>query len=521
MYAKPVTDTQIKNVAVNFMYKHSRKRLKVQKIIDSKEMLSQYPKVQDENIKLIKLKPKGWVLVSGDDIAKPVLGYSLENTFDEHNIPPQLLAMLKSWSDEIAYAKKQTKISIPIKTSIKWKKYSINPSNYIKQYTSQKVFLKTSRAYDSWQLEQDVSLVTPRWGQNRYYNLYTPQDSRSIVGNDHTLTGCVATAMSEIIRYNQWPEVVQNLQAYDDNNRFNRPDTYQNITPQRADTPYNWSAMPISSLTSPNDEVSRLIQHAGIAVRMDYGYDKNGSEADGYNYPTNVGTEVTNAMRHNFSYRHRGIHFRNQYDDSDWKSFLRTDLRQGFPIYYTGYSSVKNKKSGHAFVIEGFSTDDGDDYFSINFGWGGYGNGDFELDHITADGYQFTNKQRAIFSLKPNNSTYRDVYEDDNTHKKASYMRVGDTQATHSIDPANDTDWVTFWNDTYGSLRIETTNTSGDTVMYLYDSQGNQIAYNDDFGGELSSKIDATLYSGRYYIKVISYHQQSKISSYDLKVTRN
>lgn len=431
-----------------------------------------------------------------------------------------------------------------MKTSLKWEKMKIKPAKFktknpfnpfaaLSQQAVSSAKVKSNRSL-SWSLEDDITLHTPLWDQNKYYNLYTPQDSKSTAGNDHTWTGCVATAMAEIMRYHQWPQHPFNLHSYDDNNRFIctengqnfpcSPDVYQSISPERPAQNYNWNAMPTSSLTSVNDEISRLMQHAGIAVRMDYGY--GGSGADGYNYPNpnTVGHEVTDAMTKNFSYRNNGVHFRHSYADDDWKQFLRTDIRQGFPIYYTGYSDGTGgyAAGGHAFVIEGFCSDDGSDYFTFNFGWSGFGNGDFSLDSITVGGYKYTNKQRAIFSLKPN--TYRDVFEGDNTYKTSSYTRVGDTQHFHSIDPADDVDWITFYNDTNNvTINIETiannqTSGSHDTVMYLYDAQGNQLAYNDDGGSSLFSKISKRLYGGRYFIKVIGYRQDSSVSSYDLRV---
>lgn len=81
--------------------------------------------VLEPTIRLVKLKPHGWVLVSGDDVAEPVLGYSFEDTFDEKNIPVQLQDMINVWSQEIAEARDRQDINATFKTMFRWHRYNV------------------------------------------------------------------------------------------------------------------------------------------------------------------------------------------------------------------------------------------------------------------------------------------------------------------------------------------------------------------------------------------------------------
>jgi hypothetical protein len=195
---------------------------------------------------------------------------------------------------------------------------------------------------------------------------------------------------------------------------------------------------------------------------------------------------------------------------------IKTDLRQGNPVIYRGTNSVG--ANGHAFVIEGFDIEGS--WYEINFGWNGASNGSYTIDDITPGNSDYSFNQAAVFGIKPNNSTYRDRYELDNTWETSSFMTVNATQQGHSIDPKSDVDWTWFYNDTAGTVTIDTINSNGDTVMRLYDYYGNYIAYDDDGGVDYLSKITRSLAVGRYYIKVQSYGGDSTISSYDLRVSQ-
>jgi len=114
-----------------------------------------------------------------------------------------------------------------------------------------------------------------------------------------------------------------------------------------------------------------------------------------------------------------------------------------------------------------------------------------------------------------------DIYEPDNTYSQASTMFLDTLQEHHSILPEYDIDWVTFnITSVPVSVVIETSGSSGDTRMWLYDSSGtNQLAYNDDSGSGLFSRITYIItQTGQYYIKIDEYGNNQVIADYQLSL---
>ena len=111
-----------------------------------------------------------------------------------------------------------------------------------------------------------------------------------------------------------------------------------------------------------------------------------------------------------------------------------------------------------------------------------------------------------------------DQYEPDDSMQQAKEIKPGEEQR-RSISPPGDVDWVKFILTEPSTVVIETSGPSGDTVLYLYDSSGNRIAYDDDGGPNYWSRIEKDLDPGIYYVKVTEYGENDKISEYFLKLT--
>ena len=122
----------------------------------------------------------------------------------------------------------------------------------------------------------------------------------------------------------------------------------------------------------------------------------------------------------------------------------------------------------------------------------------------------------AVFTREPQSG---DQYEEDNTPGTARFIQ-NDVPETRSIVPANDVDWVVFTLADNSDITIETDGVSGNTRMWLYDSDLNEIAYNDNGAGTLFSVINRTgLAAGTYYVKIDDFNNDDEIESYTLSVT--
>ena len=512
LYSAPITEGEAKNVALNYIYKKNYKfkntqvkEFKIKDIIDESKLLKKNiisidDYLENPTIRLVRIEPQGWVLVSGDDTQEPIIGYSLENNIDNSNLPPQLEKLLESYVKKVKDIRvKGTKPKISI--SSEWKELLKEPERFKNEFKYVNVNAKSTY----WRLTKDVDLDTPLWNQCNYYNTLTPIDSTSVCGNSRVPTGCAATVLAELARFHRWPNRADGLISYSDNNRYGMQNAYGLINVQNNNHNYNWNAMPMNNLTSLNNEVATLMHHAGIAEEMDYGFQGSGTGV----------ADVNNALINNFSYRTYGVESKSSYSSIyHWYQKIKTDLRQGFPVMYAGWGTG----GAHIFMIDGFDVDGNE--FQINWGWGGSFNGNFQLSSLEPSKYNFNSTQVAILGIKPNN--LHDNYEPDDGWQTSSLMSVGGHDGrknNHSINPINDQDWITFWNPVNNqNVTIETLNSAGDTRMWLYDKNGNQIAYNDDGGVGTLSKITKTLNSGTYYIKIDEYGNNNIISSYDIEI---
>ncbi len=207
-------------------------------------------------------------------------------------------------------------------------------------------------------------MMTTKWGQNAPYNNYCPVFEKE---KTKAPTGCVATAMAQIMKYWNYPTKGIGSKSY-------IPTThpeYGTLSASFIGTTYQWSSMPnkvtTSSSTTAQTAVATLMYHCGVAVSMNY---KTSAEGGSGAYTILPETYINNgyidaatALNKYFGYNTVG-YYRNSYSDNNWKTILKGELDAGRPILYAGQSS----SSGHAFVCDGYNSSD---YFHFNWGWSG------------------------------------------------------------------------------------------------------------------------------------------------------
>lgn len=314
----------------------------------------------------------GFLLLSAEDAVMPVLAYDFTNDIDLSNLAPGVEFLLSQYQNEIAVARSEN-LAQSERVEEAWRELR-HPSRSV---TTEVVV---------------APLITARWNQNKYYNYYSPQDENAPGGYDGKVpNGCVAVAMSQIIYYYRYPESGTGSHT---NYTYDYGSFYVNFAQQH----YNYEAMD-DQLSSYNNEVAKLIFHCATSVDMGYGADGSGA------YSHDVPAALSTYFRYNTDsqYRHK-----NSYSDSAWHVMLKTDLDAKRPIYYSGYS----ESGGHAFVCDGYNSDD---YFHFNFGWGGSGNGYYVTQsndsvNNAVNGYE--HGQNAIFNLHPLYNNYPRYCED-------------------------------------------------------------------------------------------------------------
>lgn len=283
----------------------------------------------------------GFVIVAGDDVAMPVLGYSFEYEFSKDNLPVNLKAWLEYMRDEVNEARR----------------------------SGTKAEAVVTRAWSNVEVGTPVvELKTAQWNQTEPYNLLCPT-----INGQPTYTGCVITALAIVMRYHQWPEKgTGTLPGYETYNyKVSVPDLPLGHV-------YDWKNMPLQYpyLGYSQEEataVATLMRDCGVMVQADYGpLGSSGTGATTFNIPSLLATYM------GYDKSARSVS-RKSYGTTEWNAMMKKELDNSRPIIYSGASS----EAGHAFVLDGYTDQD---YYSVNWGWGGYCNGYFLLTTLNPSG---------------------------------------------------------------------------------------------------------------------------------------
>ena len=302
----------------------------------------------------------GFVIVSADDIAYPVLGYSDEGSFNTSNIAINTLEWLRGYQRQIQFG-----IDNDIKASEEIS------SQWYKLQNGIPPMHKNTRAV--------TALLTTKWNQGDPYNLLCPYDDRT---DENAVTGCVATALAQVMKYWNYPTRGTGSYSYSYSNSY-----YGTQSADFENTTYDWNnmpdrLMPYSSQAEKN-AVATLMYHCGVAVGMNYGTTDNGGGSAAHTISRYDGDHCTeNALKDYFGYKTtlQGL-YRDNYTDSEWENMLKIELNARRPVLYSGDSGGSG--AGHSFVCDGYNNDN---YFHFNWGWGGGYDGFFLSNALTPNG---------------------------------------------------------------------------------------------------------------------------------------
>ncbi|MBR5984435.1 MAG: C10 family peptidase [Bacteroidales bacterium] len=297
----------------------------------------------------------GFVIVCADLRGTPILGYSDEGSFDFENGAPATREWIQHYMQQLDVIEAKN-IAVSEKNIAAW-----NPTTKRSNTRGVSAMLQT------------------KWNQTYPFNMLCPEHSQGDHG--HTYTGCVATAMAQVMKYWNYPqhgigEVSYFWGAWD--------------TINLAEATYDWNNMPNSysafGTNAWSDEqkqaVATLMLHCGVSISMDYGYEGSGTQT----------FYVADALRYNFGYRN-GVNykyrdngatddsFEHYYEnDTIWSRMLIEDLDMHRPLIYSGHPS---SGAGHAWVCDGYRTNnEGTTEFHMNWGWGGSNDGYYTIDNL-------------------------------------------------------------------------------------------------------------------------------------------
>ena len=325
------------------------------------------------NLPVLKMSPKdnssfnslyifdsqpGFLVVSADDCAMPLLGYGTDE-FDSNEIPAAMQYWLDFYATEI-YAASNMGVN--------------------------------ALADASESIGQPIEpLVKAKWNQGNPYNLQCPEFNGRL-----SAAGCVAVAQAQVMSAHQWPKTCRGgNMAY--TSRYNSS-YIKTLSINFDEVTFDWENLLDSyngnkGTTANKEAVANLIKACGYSVQTYYSPGESTAYAD--NTPT--------ALYKYFNYSpYVQQTFRDYYSTREWESLIYNQLSQGLPVMYGGYTP----DTGHRFVCDGY---DGKGFFHINWGWGGMSDGYFRLSALDpssqgigggASGYYY-NQDATINIAKP------------------------------------------------------------------------------------------------------------------------
>ena len=315
---------------------------------------------------------RGFVLLSADDIARPLLGFSETSTFRTDAIPAHVMSWLDGYQREIAYGREHGATAASA-VRAEWEE------------------LLSGRTPEPKATAVDT-LLHSSWDQSPLYNDMCPYDS---VEGAHALVGCVATAVSQVMRYHGHPAQGRGSHAY-------KSKHFDTLRVDYSQSVYDWAHMPdVLTATSTEEEINAVAKLCyDVGVMMDMNYSTTGSGA----------YEQSGGMLQRFSaesglenhlFYNPGMYaaFREGYTDEEWNAIIGGELEAHRPVVYTGSSST----AGHAFVIDGRNSRG---HFHVNWGWGGYYNGYFIFGRLiigygTPNVASFNEMNNALVGVYP------------------------------------------------------------------------------------------------------------------------
>ncbi len=406
LFAERITLEDAATVANNFMNVATTSVNGVKKAAPAKRMVRkaintteepQYYLYENEN-------GEGWVIIAANDAVTPVLAYSETGHFRTDNMPSNIRHWMGKY-DQFIKRIETAGVEAAEETKAEWK--------------------ALRKGVHKAQAAAVVGpLIQTQWDQDSPYNNLCPG-----TGTNKAYTGCVATAMAQVMNYWQWPKRGIGSHSYRPRNP-NDEDHYSTrytstLSADFGNTTYDWENMlesySGSETSAQKTAVATLMYHCGVATEMMYGNDADGGSGT---YTGNYGSweesdNAQNALWKYFGYKKSTGYMRDGYEygghtyyeswtTSNWTAMVKAELDKQHPILYGGASDG----GGHSFICDGY---DSNNKFHFNWGWSGWNDGYFTLSNLTpgsggagGGGYDFSEDQDVIIGIEPDSSTYVD-----------------------------------------------------------------------------------------------------------------
>jgi len=336
LFAGNISQKQAKKVAVNFYFEKYNQH-QDQLAYKSVDINSTFIDKDEAQIYyyVFHFNTGGFVMISAEDCLKPVLGYSFDSEYKTEDQPLNIKFWMGQYRDQISYAR-QNNLKSTDKASRQWDYYLTTDASDFNTFQKSK-----GTGY----------LMTTIWNQSWPYNALCP-----IGEGGQAVSGCVGTGYAQCLYYWRFPEHGTGTHCY-------THDLYGQLCADFGSTYYRWNEMTDDPRIN-DTAVGELIYHVGVALDMNYGPESSGT----WMYPEQMENHF------NVSSDLQWVD-RDSYSDSQWKNLIMQQLDLGHVLPHVGYSD----NGGHLWVCDGYQDED---YYHMNWGWGGSQDGFFTLDNL-------------------------------------------------------------------------------------------------------------------------------------------
>ena len=422
---------------------------------------------------------KGFVIVSGDERMPAVLAYSDEDFFDFDNIPSNVRYWLDCYTEAFLALD------------------NLDESN------------------NRLTIAANPNGVTPliennRWGQSNPYNLMCPS-----VNHEKCVTGCVATAMAQVMNYHGYPlKGKGSISYYTETNRIHVQHDFSSIQFKWDDMIDDYS----DNYTSEQaDAVSKLMFSCGASVKMDYCTTKQGGSGA-------YQMDLVTAYIENFSYDKDAAFMARGYCSlEDWHRLLIKELNEGRPVNYGGMSI---RDGGHSFVFDGYRIHEGNKYpdYHINWGWNGKCNGYYQIADLTpveddqsATMGGFNSSHQMTIGIKPEDGIDDGIFYlgTPNLNTSALTVKAGEKIQVYTNSCINFS-----YKDFSGTLHVALIPIDGSEEIILGESKVRTLVFMQELNNvSIDISLPSNLPEGQYALQLCS--KLSKSDKYNYVISKS
>lgn len=465
---KKIDIDEAKNIAINFLSDNTKTKISIESLrINNIFHQNSLKTISNENtIYSFDIGDNnGYILVSSTDKSPAVIAYTKVGSLDNEK-------------DNIAFRKY---------ISLYLEQVNLLKSSDIEKYISSDTKIKTANT---------APLLKTIWGQTKPFNKDIATDPST---NKNFPTGCIATAMAQIMNFHKHPKKGFGNKKYYHSNQYI---TLGELSANMSTSVYNWdnfaNEINTEESNSAIDNLALLHYDCGVSVEMNYNKSSNGGSGA---YMKNI----EKALETSFNYHTDTRYIVKKFNDSwqYWENLIIDNLNQNLPIIYSGVDT--EGKGGHAWVLDGFENRNGNNYFHMNWGWNGSKNTYVLIKDVipTGTNLNYSRSPRAIMYIKPDSD-----YENNLIRKNKIIVSQNKqyTKTEFSFDISN----------------VGDTNFDGKLFASIYDED---LRYIGNISSKQSIKLSKgetktnitlisdgiNLHPGNYYIAINEENKDNKI----------